>query len=376
VSANWTVRYPDAGDMSAIRAAAAWCEQQILDLEGIDTAASNVLSTVDEIWQGGAATQFSVALLALRARANDSRETLHSAARALAVYADTVNEICREATPLRAALAGAEAAVTGGQLPARSFDAYMAGLPRAMSIMRSANAGLQDLAERRSNADQDLARSLVVVASEAWSTIGDAPRISPEGYERDQANADVRWLLGTWVGGGQRAFVLGQHDAFVRRIQQSDYIGEFRHQVLEDIRNGQLRIGYFDDTGDGFRDPSRAGWHGISNNPLRLLTDIGVTIGAATTPRWMDVPVEFENLPDTFLGSYGIRCYVDEPAPDGSVMVTYVIENATTIDSATRIPVLGGHVPGLYELLNHERDHGGNFEDQEQMIVWTEKVYP
>lgn len=103
---------------------------------------------------------------------------------------------------------------------------------------------------------------------------------------------------------------------------------------------------------------------------------MGVVIGAGTTPRRMDVPEEFENLPDTFLGSYGIRYYVDEPAPDGSVTVTYVIENATTIDSATRIPVLGGHVPGLYELLNHERDRGGNFDDQEQMIVWTEKVYP
>lgn len=289
MGANWTARYPDDGDMFAIRAAAAWCEQQILDLEGIDTAASSVLSTGDEIWQGGAATQFSVALLALRARANDSRETLHSAARALGVYADTVDEIGREATPLRASLAEAEAAVSGGQLPARSLEVYLTGLPRAMSMMRSAIAGLQDLAERRSNADQDLARSLVVVASEAWSTIADAPQFGPDGHERYHANADVRWLLGNWLEGGQSTFVLGQHDAFVQRIQQSDYIREIRQRVLRDLRNGSITLGFADRNGDGFRDATDSTWHGISNNPLRLLTDMGVVIGAGTTPRRMDV---------------------------------------------------------------------------------------
>ncbi|WP_402840062.1 hypothetical protein [Microbacterium sp. GXS0129] len=348
MGANWSAHYPDSGDMSAVRAAAAWCDQQIVDVEGIDTVAAGVLDTRDDFWRGCAADEFSAALSRLRTRADDSRETLYAASKALKVYADLVDEIALEAPPFRAALASAQASFTGGRIAARRFADYQAEVRRAYQTIENANAGLAALATRRDKADRALARSLLLGASESWSSIAHTPASSPEvpaWLQRKRANEDTWQLLGSWIAGDKQAYVLGQQDAFTQRIQQSDYIREQRERILDDLRQGRLSAGYIDRNGDGLRDPSDAIWHGVSNDPLRLITDVGTVLGVVGTSDRADVPIRFENLPDTFLGSYLLNFFVEEPGVDGSVLITYIVENDTTIDSATRIPVLGGHGP-------------------------------
>jgi uncharacterized protein YukE len=379
MGANWSAHYPDSGDMSAVRAAAAWCGQQIVDLEGIDTVAAGVLDTRDDFWRGCAADEFSAALSRLRTRADDSRETLYAASKALKVYADLVDEIALEALPLRAALASAQASFTGGRIAARRFADYQAEVHRAYQTIENANAGLAALAARRDKADRALARSLLLGASESWSPVAHAPALSPEvpaWLQRKRANEDTWQLLGSWIAGDKRAYVLGQQDAFTQRIQQSDYIRAQREETLSRLRNGMLNTGFVDRDHDGLRDPNDVTWHSVSNDPLRLMTDAGTLLGVIGTSDRADVPVQFENFPDTFLGSYRLNFYVEAPAPDGSVLVTYILENDTTIDSATRIPVLGGHVPGVYQWMNQENEAAGKFETEHQLIVWTEKMYP
>ncbi len=379
MGANWSAHYPDSGDMSAVRAAAAWCDQQIVDVEGIDTVAAGVLDTRDDFWRGCAADEFSAALSRLRTRADDSRETLYAASKALKVYADLVDEIALEAPPFRAALASAQASFTGGRIAARRFADYQAEVHRAYQTIENANAGLAALAARRDKADRALARSLLLGASESWSSIANVPASSPEvpaWLQRKRANEDTWQLLGSWIAGDKQAYVLGQQDAFTQRIQQSDYIREQRERILDDLRKGTLRTGYIDRNGDGLRDPSDAIWHSVSNDPLRLITDVGVVLGVIGTSDRADVPVRFENFPDTFLGSYLLNFFVEEPGLDGSVLITYIVENDTSIDSATRIPVVGGHVPGVYHWMTHENEVGGGFETEHQLIVWTERVFP
>jgi len=378
MGANWSAHYPDSGDMSAVRAAAAWCDQQIVDLEGIDTVAAGVLDTRDDFWRGCAADEFSAALSRLRTRADDSRETLYAASKALKVYADLVDEIALEAPPLRAALASAQPSFTGGRIAARRFADYQAEVHRAHQTIENANAGLADLAKRRDEADRALARSLLLGASESWSPIATGSASSPEvpaWLQRKRANEDTWQLLGSWIAGDKQAYVLGQQDAFTQRIQQSDYIREQREQVLSRLRNGTMGAGFIDVDGDELRDPTGFVWHSVSNNPVRLMTDIGTLLGVVGTSDQADVPIQFENFPDTFLGSYRLNFFVEEPAADGGVLVTYIVENDTTIDSATRIPAVGGHVPGIYHWMTHENEVGGGFETEHQLIVWTERVY-
>jgi hypothetical protein len=57
--------------------------------------------------------------------------------------------------------------------------------------------------------------------------------------------------------------------------------------------------------------------------------------------------------------------------------VTYVINNDTTTDSATRIPGTGGgHLPIVYPSMLAAEVDSGEWAPQHQTIVWTETVYP
>lgn len=112
---RWTAVDPGAGDMTVARAAATWCDGQIIDLEAIESATGSILTGVGDGWTGEAADEFARAVSSLRARASDSRETLHVASRAYTGYADTVDQIAREAAPLREALSVAQGVVNGVQ---------------------------------------------------------------------------------------------------------------------------------------------------------------------------------------------------------------------------------------------------------------------
>ncbi|MCD2498019.1 hypothetical protein [Microbacterium nymphoidis] len=104
----------------------------------------------------------------------------------------------------------------------------------------------------------------------------------------------------------------------------------------------------------------------------------GVAMGTAllSDPR-RDLHPGLENLPESMLGSYEVRYYADAPAADGSVTITYVVTNETSVDSGTRIPLTGGqHVPIVYDVLTELGETNGSFRTQQQMIVWSERIYP
>jgi uncharacterized protein YukE len=377
---RWTAVDPGAGDLTVARAAATWCNGQIIDLEAIESAMGSILTGVGDGWAGEAADEFARAVSSLRARASDSRETLHVASKAYTGYADTVDQIAREAVPLREALSVAQGVVKGGAVTFRSEQEWQAQFQAVLDanrVIETTTAALVDLAERRAEADAVLARTLVVEASEAWSLTVPLPSGVSEQFDRQHANAQVWSLLGHWASGDETAFVLGQEDPFVDRFRQSAFIRELRENVRRDFQDGTLSTGFIDRSGAGVREPSDWVRRLISNDVGVLLKD-GVAVGTALLhdPQ-RDLHPGFENLPESMLGSYEVRYYADDPAPDGSVTITYVVTNETSVDSGTRVPLTGGqHVPIVYDVLTELGETNGSFRTQQQMIVWSERVYP
>ncbi|KYJ98050.1 hypothetical protein [Microbacterium sp. CH1] len=143
----------------------------------------------------------------------------------------------------------------------------------------------------------------------------------------------------------------------------SDHINGARVRVLDALRSGDLAA-------DGEPlDLNRV----ISHNPAVLVQD-GFN---AVTSGFPSPLLDRQNLPESFLGSYELEVHAGESQPDGGVPVTYVINNDTTIDSATRIPGTGGaHVPFVEAAMTSAYASNGGFAPQHQTIVWTETVYP
>ncbi|WP_143049300.1 hypothetical protein [Microbacterium sp. LCT-H2] len=166
--------------------------------------------------------------------------------------------------------------------------------------------------------------------------------------------------------GDERGAVVTDNDIFVQTLMRSAHITATREQVLDDIRAGILtseKVGIYN--------------RSISDQPWVLGVD-GVSLLSSTmTGNVPDAVLGGENLPETFLGSYNLEVRAEEPLPDGGVEVTFVINNDTSIDSATRMPLTGGaHFPGVFEAMSEANAREGRWATHHQTIVWTETVYP
>ncbi|MFJ4175450.1 hypothetical protein [Microbacterium sp. NPDC089696] len=161
--------------------------------------------------------------------------------------------------------------------------------------------------------------------------------------------------------------MLASNDPFVSILMRSDHVNAVRQRGLADLRSGELSSGVNGRPYD--RD--------ISNNGFVLLNDvINVLSSPLSGPADPD-SLHARNLPESFLVSYHLDVFASEPAPDGAVEVTYVINNDTTTDSLTRIPMSGGaHLPVASSALLSAEADSGDWASQHQTIAWPEKVYP
>ena len=371
---NWTWSDPGAGDVESCGLAARWAELRASDLSDARAAVTTILRDLDASWTGESADAFRGRAAGLRRDLEDSAEAMDAARRAVTQYGDAVAEIAARAEPLKQNLAAAQLMldmVSEGGL----FDNDAAGMEHRLQAeqqakrdAKSASEALAGLAEDRATADQTLASLLGRVASAAWGGLRCVAE-SPEGSRRDRANRRVMEMLGQfWKGDLGRGVVLGPDDPFVSTFMRSDHIESVREQVLADLRSGKLS--FSTDTGLDYN-------REISNNASILIND-GVNLATSS----MSGPVaDFylgdRNLPESFLGSYALRVFADCSLVDGSVDVTYVINNDTTTDSATRIPGTGGgHLPIVYPSMLAAEVDSGEWAPQHQTIVWTETVYP
>lgn len=371
---NWTRSDPGAGDVGSCGLAARWAELRASDLSDARAAVTTILRDLDASWTGESADAFRGRAAGLRHDLEDSAEAMDDARKAVIEYGDVVDEIAARAEPLKQDLAAAQLildVVSEGAL----FDNDAAGMEHRLQAerqatidARTATAALAELAEDRATADQTLASLLGRVASAAWGGLRCVTE-SPQGSRRDKANRRVMEMLGQfWKGDLGRGVALGPDDPFVSTFMRSDHIESVREQVLADLRSGKFSLNT--DTGMDYN-------REISNNFSILIND-GVNLATSS----MSGPVaDFylgdRNLPESFLGSYTLRVFADDSLIDGSVDVTYVINNDTTIDSATRIPGTGGgHLPIVHPSMLAAEADSGEWASQHQTIVWTETVYP
>lgn len=372
--ANWTTFDPGAGDLASCDAARRWAEQQFSDLSDAQSAVAAILRDLDTTWTGESADAFRGRAARLRRDLEDSSEVMDAVRTAIIEYGDTVAEIARNAEPVKDDLAAAELIleqVHDGVL----FDNDAEGLEhrfqaeqRAMADSKAAAEGLAELAQRRRVADAALASSLSRLSSSAWGGgIGCTPE--PTGStSRDRANARVMDLF-EWfrTGDGPRGLVLGPDDPFVATLMKSEHIEAVRDRVLSDLR--EARLG----EGDAGVEYDRI----ISNDGVVLIKDFFYASASLATGEIPGALLSWQNLPQSFLGSYDLTVYASAPQTDGGVSTTYVINNDTTSDSATRIPGTGGaHVPIVYSAMLEAEASEGAWAAQHQTIVWTEVVYP
>lgn len=367
---QWTRSDPGAGDVGACTAAARWAELQVSDLSDAQAAVTTILRDLDASWIGESADAFRGRAARLRRDFEDSVEAMDAARKGVVEYGDAVAEIAARAEVLRQDIAAAQLTldmVSEGGL----FDNDAAGLEHAYQAEQQAKKdakiatdALAELARDRANADQTLASLLARVASAAWGGLRCVAE-SSEGSRRDQTNTRVMELLGQfWKGDLGRGAVLGPDDPFVSTLMRSEHIENVRERVLDDLRSGRLdTVGIYD--------------RSISNNPSVLIND-GVNLATSTmSGPFADFHLSSQNLPESFLGSYSLQVFAGEPRIDGGVEVTYVINNDTTIDSATRIPGTGGgHLPIVHPSMIAAEADSGEWASQHQTIVWTETVFP
>lgn len=372
MTTNWIDLDPGAGDTAACGPAKSWTDAQSTDLIDARTAVERILRDLDESWTGESASAFRTRMERFRTRLDDSAQAMETAGRAIIAYGDTVADIARRAEPLKSDLEAAEA-ILNGILDYVTFDRYTTqgaggrfiAEQKARADAEAAAMSLRALAAERRQADLVLARALASAASVAWDDL-DASADPITGTRRDAAKDRVMDLFEHFRTGDERGAVLMDDDIFVQTLMKSDHIAAVRNQVLDDLRSGALDV----DTPGHFN-------RVISNNLGVLFAD---AMAISSSPMTGTIPDELlggQNLPQTFLGSYILEVRAGEPRSDGGVEVTYVIDNDTSIDSATRIPGTGGaHVPGAFEAMTDANANNGEWATHHQTIVWTETVYP
>lgn len=335
---------------------------------------TGLLRDLDDSWTGESADAFRERLTEFETQLGDALEAMTAAGTAVAAYGDAVAEIATKAEPLISMLDTAQSLLNGNldglfgdDDASQDLDARSEAYENAANTAAEARDGLSALAVERTNADQTLTTALARLASATWGGL-DCSAPSYTRTLRDSANDRVWDLFDDFfLGEGERGVVLGQDDAFVEKLMQSEHIRSARKQVLEELRAGTLLV---DDQPLDFN-------RRISNNPFVLLNDAHNVLSSTANGTLPNDLLGGQNLPETFLGSYSLRVFAEEVHDDGSVTVTYVIDNDTTIDSATRIPGTGGqHVPGIYDGMVEANARDGMWQAQHQTIVWSETVYP
>jgi uncharacterized protein YukE len=368
VTAHWTDRDPGAGDLHACGTAATWADAQLVDLADAQDAVSTILRDLDDAWIGRSADAFRARLEEFHTRLHDSTEAMTTVRKAIITYGDAVAEIARLAEPLKEDLAAAQAALSGvvndvpfSSEPGDRFDAEQ----QALTAASTAATALKKLAVDREAADQSLAVSLATAASAGWGDL-DCTADPITGTRRDATNRQALGLFGSFMKGDERGAVLTDDDIFVQTLTRSAHIAATREHVLDDIRGGILtsqKVGIYD--------------RSISDQPWVLGVDGINVLSVRSTGPVADAVLGGQNLPESFLGSYTLEVRAGEARPDGGVEVTYVINNETSIDSATRIPGTGGaHIPGVFEAMSEANAKDGLWATHHQTIVWTETVYP
>jgi hypothetical protein len=158
----------------------------------------------------------------------------------------------------------------------------------------------------------------------------------------------TEWLSGT--GPRNRSFTNG--DVFTEMLKQHDNVENTRNAITENVANGGELSG---------KSPYRLG--GIKGVGLYLKDYSTLLTGGLTG-----------NLAVTYLGSYDLKWTATPNADNGTIAVAFSVYNTSTMQSASRPPVLG-YLPGWQNTVGNRINAAfqtGWGSKTSQSFNWTE----
>ncbi|MFZ6663658.1 RHS repeat-associated core domain-containing protein [Peijinzhouia sedimentorum] len=160
----------------------------------------------------------------------------------------------------------------------------------------------------------------------------------------------TEWLSGT--GPRNREFTNG--DVFTEMLRQHSHIGDARNTIIDNVANGGELSG---------NSPYQLG--GFQGVGLYIKDYSTLLTGGATG-----------NLAVTYLGSYNLKWTAVPNAGNGTISVNFSVGNTSTMQSASRPPVIG-YLPGWQNTVGrriNESFQTGWRSKTSQSFNWTETL--
>lgn len=234
----------------------------------------------------------------------------------------------------------------------------------AITIIVDLEAELESLAERLSS-----------VTGEVKPPPGGRPTQAPE-FPADREEYDMTpWNLGTeWLSGKGNSREFHELDAFTQLLRQHPHYEGLREQLHTLVQTEQLSIGMSTNNSrdeDDFIELGVQTNYGLSGveGVGKYVVDYSTLLTGGLTG----------NLAVTYLGSHNVDLDVIGQNPDGSYEVRFTASNQSTLESATRIPIVGydhWYQNSIGEATKQFTEATGFARTTEQKIIWTETTKP
>ncbi|MCI2958791.1 hypothetical protein MN032_13920 [Agromyces atrinae] len=237
-------------------------------------------------------------------------------------------------------------------------------------------AVLDNERERRATAALNRLRSSLESAADGLTKATDAMTAlldrgaTPPPFPLDLPEHDMSpWELGSeWLSGRGNHRDFSEGDAFTELLRSHPFYDQLRRDLTQLARDGKLDVNYTSSNQlAGLLQTSYSldGYGGIA----KFITDYSTLFTGGL----------YGNLAVTYLGSHDATVEVIGVNPDRSFEVRITVQNMSSMESATRIPVAGyegDYSSTIGKFWNDTADNIGLGTKTTQTITWTETIVP
>jgi RHS repeat-associated protein len=178
--------------------------------------------------------------------------------------------------------------------------------------------------------------------------------------KRTDASTTSPWKLGTeWLSGtGARSREFGAGDVMTELYKKHEHVEQTRQMVMNQLNQSQGQ-----NTAEGSNPYQLSGVEGVG----KYIKDYSTLATGGTTG----------NLAYTYLGSHSLQYTINSvDIEKGTAVVTFLVHNTSTMQSATRPPVIG-YQEWYKNSIGKATDklfQSGPGSETEQWIEWTETI--
>ncbi|NYD66000.1 hypothetical protein [Agromyces atrinae] len=237
-------------------------------------------------------------------------------------------------------------------------------------------AVLDNERERRATAALNRLRSSLESAADGLTKATDAMTAlldrgaTPPPFPLDRPEHDMSpWELGSeWLSGKGNHRDFSEGDAFTELLRSHPFYDQLRRDLTQLARDGKLDVSFSSDDEDAVAlktSYSLRGTEGIG----KFIGDYSTLLTGGATG----------NLAVTYLGSHDVEAKVIGQNPRGSYEVELTVVNASSLESATRVPVIGydpWYRKSIGAIWNGIAESSVAGRRTTQTITWTETISP